>query len=267
MDASGRRSGSTSTTLEVRSAVHHAHESAASANDRAEPICNASHSAPNPEEAFPNSIPAISEIIERQLVGSFTGKDNFGYICDNLAFLQIDQFSLTNDNLFQAVCDQAGKQVPPRPVGPSAGHIIGEAARFAARNTATILYSTLLAAGAESDIQLNVLCAHAPNYIDNVNAEMLNGTLMASRLCAIKEPLSVEAARSEILSWTSRLFVTVLENIGNVGGWLDWLCDHLDVEGMNSVGLIGWGSKEQVCEDAKTGLPTKIEMPTGIACH
>lgn len=199
-------------------------------------------------------------------MGSFKGEEAFGYLCDNLAFFQIDQFYLTNENLFKAVCDRAGKQVPPRPFGRGAGRHISEAAAFAARNTATILYSTLLAAGAETDLQLNVLCAHAPNYIDNLNAEMLNGTLMQSTLCEIREPLSVDEALSKILSWTSRLFITVLENIGDVGGWLGWLCKHLDVEGMNSVGLIGWGSKEQVCEDAEMGLPTEVEMPKGIEC-
>lgn len=70
-----------------------------------------------------------------------------------------------------------------------------------------------------------------------------------------------------MLSWTSRLFVTVLENIGNVEGWRDWLCEKLDEEGMNGVGLNGYASKLQVCDDARTG-GALIEgvLPEGIPC-
>lgn len=114
---------------------------------------------------------------------------------------------------------------------------------------------------------LNVMCAHAPEHIPNLNAEKLNGTLVESILCSYKTPLDVNQVRSRVLSWTSRLYITVLENIGNVDGWLDWLCEHLDVEGMNGVGLIGWGSKQQVCNDAKSGLLDGNGMPNGIPCE
>lgn len=184
-----------------------------------------------------------------------------------MAPFQIDSLYLTDTSLLEAVCTKAGQQVPPRPFGIEAGRPLSAAAGFAARNTATILYATLLAAGADSSIKLNVLCAHAPEYIDNLNLEKLNGTLMEATLCSFKEPLSVSEAQSKILSWTSRLFITVLENIGDVGGWLKWLCENLDEEGMNAVGLIGSGSKQQVCSDAKTGLPTEEVMPEGISCE
>lgn len=88
---------------------------------------------------------------------------------------------------------------------------------------------------------------------------------MASELCSFKTPLEVNQVRSRILSWTSRLFITVLENIGNGDGWLDWLCENLDEDEMNGVGLIGWGSKQQVCDDARTGLPTEVVPPQGIS--
>lgn len=234
----------------------------------AESLCNASHGSPGPDHAFPNSIPAISAIVERQLTGSFTGKNAFAYLCDNLAFFQIDQFFLTDSKLLTAVCGKAGKQVPPRPFGADAGRPIGQSAGFAARNTASILYATLFAAGAESDLQLNVMCAHAPDHIVNLDAEQLNGTLVESTLCDIKTPLQIDEAQSKILSWTSRLYITVLENIGDTPDWLGWLCENLDTEGMNSVGLVGWGSKQSVCDDARSGgPPDELVLPIGIPCN
>lgn len=233
----------------------------------AEPSCNMSHGMPNPDIAFPNSIPAVSAIIERQLVGSFRGKEAFAYLCDNLGTFSINQFYLTDSNLLRAVCGRAGQQVPPRPFGTEAGRHLSKAAAFAARNTASILYATLVAAGVESDLELNVLCAHAPEHTANLNAESLNGTLVESTLCSIKAPLTVVQTQHKILSWTSRLFITVLENVGNVDGWLHWLCENLDEEGMNGVGLIGWGSKLQVCKDARTGLSTELVLPEGIPCE
>lgn len=228
------------------------------------PLCNASHGPPNPEVAFPASIPAISAIIERQLVGSFTGNESFAYLCDHLAGFQIDQFYLTATKLLKAVCDKAGKQVPPRPFSSGEPRHLSEAAAFAARNTASILYATLLAAGAESGLRINVLCAHAPNHIENLNTEKLNGTLVQSRLCSFKGPIPIGQARTQILSWTSRLFITVLENIGEGDDWLKWLCVNLHVEKMNKVGLIGWSGKQQVCEDEANGLPTDLVLPEGI---
>lgn len=229
------------------------------------PLCNASGSDPDLTTAFPNSIPAIGKTIGRQLVGSFSANQDFEHLCDNLASFQIDQFFLTDSSLLEAVCDKAGKQIPPRPFGTEAGKHISEAAAFVARDAASILYATLVAAGAVSDGELNIMCAHAPEHIDNLNAENLNGTLVESQLCSFKEVLEVDEVQGKVLSWTSRLFITVLENIGRGDGWLGWLCEHLDIEGMNSVGLVGRGSQKQVCDDAKNGLPVKVAIPVGIS--
>lgn len=219
------------------------------------PLCNASDGNPDPQTAFPNGIPAISSIIERQLIGSFSDKQDFEYLCHNLASFPIDQFFLTDSSLLKAVCDKADKQVPPRPFGSGAGRRISEAAGNAARNTASILYATLLASGAISDGRINIMCAHAPEYTANLNAEQLNGTLVKSTLCSFTGLLEVSQAQARILTLTSRLFITVLENIGRDEHWLGWLCEHLYVKGMNGVGLIGWGSRQQVCEDAKIASP------------
>lgn len=167
------------------------------------------------------------------------------------------------------MCEKAGKQVPPRPFGEDAGSPISEAAAYASKNTASKLYATILAASAATDVELNVLCAHAPEHIDNLNTEMLNGTLVQSTLCSYPKPHKLGWYAYQILALSSRLFTTVLENIGNVDSdeWLNWLCTHLSEEGMNNVGLYGAGVSQQICEDATNGLPTEIEIPQGIPCN
>lgn len=46
-----------------------------------------------------------------------------------------------------------------------------------------------------------------------------------------------------------RYYVTVLENISDVGGWKKWLCDNMDVAKMDAVGLDGVGAQHQICSD------------------
>ena len=233
-------------------------------NVRVEPMCTSAHGMPNPEESLPNTIPYISDIFGVQLAASFTTDEAFTYLCDHLSWSQMNQFYIDDQTLFKAVCDKAGDQIPPRPYGIEAGVPLDEASLRAALNTASLLYASIYAAGAVTDTVLNTNCAHAPNRISNLNLEKLNGTLVEQKLCSFKKPLSVEEARKEIMTWTSRLFTTVLENIGMDANWLPELCQTLSAEGMNSVGLQGADVKNMICKDAQAGAPTVNVLPKAL---
>ena len=49
------------------------------------------------------------------------------------------------------------------------GEIVATNAVSAYWNTISTLYALLFASGATSDSQLNIYCAHAPNYVKSLN--------------------------------------------------------------------------------------------------
>ena len=166
----------------------------------------------------------------------------------------MDGFLLSDTAVIGAVCQEVGRSLPPRPEGIPGPADVDRNATTAARNTASILFATILAAGAETDSMLNIDCAHAPDHVDNLDIEMLNGTLVESTLCNITTILSIQESKGRVFEWSTRLFITIIESISNVGGYLDWLCSHLDAHRMQSVGLLGPGAVGQVCLDSQTDV-------------
>ena len=214
------------------------------------PICNSSHSSPNPKAMVPNTITYATQLFQTQVLSSFNSTEKFAYVCNHLGYKMIASFPLDDQSLVSAVCTAANVQTPPQ--AEATLPWANPAAVSAARNTASIMFANMLAAAANSGSQLNIACAHAASHIANLDKERLNGDLVQSTLCQITQPMSTSEGRHMLKSWTMRYFITVLESISDVDGWLDWLCNNLDPLKVDLTGMDGYSVQMQVCMDSKT---------------
>ena len=212
-----------------------------------EPICTSSDSNPdpNPQDSITNIIYYTSQIFLTQILGSFD-HDALQYMCGQVDFFLLNKFMLNSTGIVGAICHSVGKPLPPQPFSPGHRSPEREAAAHAVTNSASILYALMLATGLTTDTELNVLCAHAPEYVANLHAELMNGTAFQDTACSVNDPISVEEAVNELFTWTTRIFITMIENISNVDGWLDWLCSHVDTGKLNAVNLNGEVVKQQI---------------------
>lgn len=79
-----------------------------------------------------------------------------------------------------------------------------EAALTAATNTESTLFGLLLASGFDSWFDLKSACAYAPQYMENLEDEHLNGTAVVDTLCSIDTPISADTAKGMLKSWMTR---------------------------------------------------------------
>ena len=88
---------------------------------------------------------------------------------------------------------------------------------------------------------------------DIVAFQKLNGTLVQETICeaaATNTPISVESAGADLRTWSSRAFITVIENISTANDWLSWLASNVDVDALATVGLDGQAVLTQLIKDA-----------------
>ncbi|KAK5137143.1 hypothetical protein LTR08_000648 [Meristemomyces frigidus] len=216
-----------------------------------DPICNSSHASPNTTVALPWTILYNTDVFVTQLTNAFAANNSntsLTYMCDNIRFIRLDGVHMMDARALNSTCAAAGLQAPPRPEEAIAS--INISITHAYVNTVSTLYGLLIASSAGSDSELSLYCAHAPDYTASLNAMMLNGTLVESTICNVKAPMSTNAAVSAIRTWMSRTFIIVVENASNVSGWLNWLCENLDAEAMEEVGLDGKAVYTRVCSNA-----------------
>lgn len=215
-----------------------------------EPICNSSQSNPNTSVALPWTISYNSDVFTTQLLNSFGNTTNASltYLCSNLDYTLLDGVHLDETRVITAVCAGAGLQAPPRPEQPPAQ--INGSVTDAYVNSVSTLYALLFASSGRSNSQLNIYCAHASEYITSLNALQLNGKLVESTICNITQPLSVDAVVSAIGTWSSNIFTTILANAGTGREYLPFVCENVDVDAMNSVGLDGSAVHSHLCIDA-----------------
>lgn len=216
-----------------------------------DPLCNASHSNPNATTALPHIVSYGTELFTTYILSAFASNDtaSYAYLCKNLRNLLLDGFHLNDIRVISATCQAAGLQTPPQLEDPIS--TINADATQAYANTASILYALMFASGPDAQIQLNVYCAHAPEYIINLNEELLNGTLVGATICDITQPIDISQGANYIRTWISRMFITAIENVSNVDGWLSWLCNNMSVDSMNGAGLDGQVVITEVCDDAR----------------
>ncbi len=212
------------------------------------PLCNMSHTVPNTTYATVNSIYYNSKIFTTHLLNSFNSTAGFDTLCRHLNIGLLDSFPVNGQNVKTAACRAGVQAIAPEP--ESAPAIANQTAVKAAKNTASIIYAILVASAATTGSELNLYCAHAPDYVTSLNEIELNGSLVESILCKFTAPIAGPEAKSTLVTWMSRYYITVLENASKVEGWLDWLCQNVDVEKMNAAALDGDAVKYQICADA-----------------
>ena len=220
------------------------------------PLCNTSFSTLGGAELYPALIGYNTNIFISQLLSTFNSTDRFDYVCQHIGFNMVASFPINDLQVVDAICKAAGSQTKPRPEAtlPWAPN---NAVR-AAQNTASVLFSVLWAAAATTDSQLNIACARAPDYVDPLNKEHLNGTLIESTLCGISDPIPAKRAQNTMKTWMSRYFTTVLENISQVDGWRSWLCDNIDPDMLDLAGTYGYGIQMQICNDSSSYIDADI---------
>lgn len=170
-------------------------------------------------------------------------------MCNQVDYFLLDYFLLNDTDITEAICSSVDQQTPPRPFSPDVQGERRQNAAAAARSASTVLYTLLLATGATSMSEVDNLCDRAPDYADNLRAELLNATVYQETMChLVAEPITAKLAHMEIYNWTTTIFIAMIENISNVDGWRTWLCNHIEVKGMNSAMLLGEIVKERLCD-------------------
>ncbi|KAK3708972.1 hypothetical protein LTR37_011136 [Vermiconidia calcicola] len=213
------------------------------------PICGTPE--PNATAARINSVRYTTGMFMTHLLSSFTGTDNFNYICTSLNFDLVDQFAIDSQALSKAVCQRAGAPLQPIPATTPPDSKTSPQAVKAAQNRLSVLYANILAAGAYTVEDLSDLCEAAPEHEEGFNAQFLNGMLVRRWLCDFTKPITVPDAKTAVVAWTSRYFVAVVESISTVNNWLEWLCKNVDFENMATVGLDPNYVTDQICADAR----------------
>lgn len=116
------------------------------------------------------------------------------------------------------ICAAAGKQANPAPATqaatPNPTTILGYT------NTASILYAIMFASSATIGSKVSIFCAHAPEYVMNLNDMRLNGIMVENTLCssAITRLLYAGITKATIISVSLRLFATAVQGVSYVDG-------------------------------------------------
>lgn len=207
----------------------------------------------NASDSFPNVVDANSKAFSVALMNSFPENDKptWAHLCDVLRYRQLDQFMLDADSIVASTCNASSTPQSPRPF--SGSDTENNTALAAYNNAHSVLYAWEYASQATDVDQLNQYCARAPAYHGNWKALQLNPSLVQDTLCSFQQPICADEGKAAIMEWTSKAFIIAMENISNVPGWLGFLCNQLDVNEMNAVGLDGSLVKQSVCQDAQAG--------------
>jgi len=139
-----------------------------------EPLCNASDSNPNATLALPWELHYSTEIFVTQMLSSFASNntDAFSYLCKNLRFKSLDGFHLSDARVINASCTKAATPQPPRPFTSVPGVQLYTNATVAYWNTISVLYGLVYASSARGVNELNIYCAHGPDYVDSYNTQV-----------------------------------------------------------------------------------------------
>ncbi|RMY62003.1 hypothetical protein D0864_12852 [Hortaea werneckii] len=217
----------------------------------ANPVCNQSHSGPNATLALPWIVYYNTRVFSTQVTNAFASQNNSAdmeYLCDNLRYRLLDGFGIEGATAINATCNAAAQARNPRPEAALA--MIDKNATDAYQDALSRLYGFLFVSSACTSSELDDYCAQASQQVTSWDKMMLNGTLVEETICDVRTPMSSEVAKTRLREWMSKAFSTIVEYASNVDGWHAWLCEHLDVESMEAVGLDGEAISAQVCKDA-----------------
>ncbi|KAI7537520.1 hypothetical protein KC331_g10879 [Hortaea werneckii] len=215
------------------------------------PVCNQSHSGPNATLALPWIVYYNTRVFSTQITSAFAPQNksaDMEYLCDNLRYRLLDGFGIEGATAINATCNAAAQERNPRPEAALA--TIDKDATDAYQDALSRLYGFLFASSACTVSELGDYCAQASHKVASWDKMMLNGTLVEEVICDVKTPMSPEGAETHFREGMSKAFSTIVGNASNVDGWRAWLCEHLDADSMEAVGLDGEAISAQVCSDA-----------------
>ncbi|RMY88710.1 hypothetical protein D0861_04664 [Hortaea werneckii] len=216
-----------------------------------DPLCNKSHSGPNATLALPWIVYYNTRVFSTQITNSFASQNksaDMEYLCDNLRYRLLDGFGIEGATAINATCNAATQARNPRPEAALA--MIDKNATGAYQDALSRLFGFLFASSACTSSELDDYCAQASHQVKSWDKMMLNGTLVEETICDVKTPMSSENAKAHLRESMSKAFSTIVRYASNVDGWHAWLCEHLDVESMEPVGLDGEAISAQVCKNA-----------------
>ncbi|GAB1735278.1 hypothetical protein NU219Hw_g2919t1 [Hortaea werneckii] len=212
------------------------------------PVCNQSHSGPNATLALPWIVYYNTRVFTTQITSAFAPPNksaDMEYLCDNLRYRLLDGFGIEGATAINATCNAAAQERNPRPEAALA--MIDKDATDAHQDALSRLYGFLFASSACTDSELDDYCAQALHQVESWDKMMLNGTLVEEIICEVETPMSLEIAKAHLRQWMSKAFSTIVGNASNVDGWRAWLCEHLDEDSMEAVGLDGEAVASQIC--------------------
>ncbi|KAI6900987.1 hypothetical protein KC316_g10453 [Hortaea werneckii] len=206
---------------------------------------------PNATLALPWIVYYNTRVFSTQITGAFAPQNksaDMEYLCDNLRYRLLDGFGIEGATAISATCNAAAQERNPRPEAALA--MIDKGATDAYQDALSRLYGFLFASSACTVSELGDYCAQASHQVASWDKMMLNGTLVEEVLCDVKTPMSPEGAKTHFREWMSKAFSAIVGNASNVDGWHYWLCEHLEADSMEAVGLDGEAISAQVCSDA-----------------
>ncbi|KAI6861140.1 hypothetical protein KC343_g12666 [Hortaea werneckii] len=219
------------------------------------PVCNQSHSGPNATLALPWIVYYNTRVFSTQITNAFASQNKSAdveYLCDNLRYRLLDGFGIEGATAINATCNAAAQARNPRPEAALA--MIDNNATYAYQDALSRLYGFLFASSACTSSELDDYCAQASQQVTSWDKMMLNGTLVEETICDVKRPTSFQDAKTHLRDWMSKTFSTIVGYASNVDGWHAWLCEHLDADSMEAVGLDGEAVAAQFCNDAEDAV-------------
>lgn len=183
------------------------------------------------------------------LINAFppASQSSYLYLCDNIRFAQLRAFMLNDASIINATCNLGGPnaQISPEPFTTLAKPNLTAVAAY--KDITSKLFATNYAATANSAADLISFCDRANSYKANLEALQLDPATVATQICSFEAVPQVAETQISIMQLTSQQFVTVVENMSDVSGWNSWLCQELDEDAMDDLGLDGAWVKAQVC--------------------
>lgn len=212
----------------------------------AAPLCNTS-TAPNAELALPKVVLYNTKVYATLLLNSFdsTNPTVWNYLCDNLRFKQIDAFLLDSSALINSTCNAGSTKLGPNPFTALGERNLSALADY--KEASSKLFAWEYASSAASPEELSGMCTYAGANGRKWENLQLDPQCVEQTLCSFQTVLKVPDVKAKMREWRSRQYVTVLRNVSNAQGYLQWLCKNLKAEAMSEAGLDGELVKGQVC--------------------
>ena len=157
---------------------------------------------------------------------------------------------LVDTRVIGFMCGRAGQQIPPQPETVDAP--VNQSAVLSFNDSSTFTLGYMITTGASTTSDLRTNCANVKQQTNGFYAEGYNGTFVVSIVCSQKDSIDNTQAYDFIMTLTSQVFLTTIMSIGNATEWWQWLCDNFDPEGADSVGIIGWGYRQIICQNARS---------------